>query len=366
MSGNDLAYPEPLLRVENVVKHFRGGSGSLLSRRRTVVHAVDGVSFDLHRGQTLGIVGESGCGKSTLARTLVRLTEPTGGHAWYQGRDIFSLTRKELRALRQDIQMIFQDPYSSVNPRLTIEAIIAEAWDGQTDLMPKGSRRNAVKALLERVGLEADALDRRPREFSGGQLQRVGIARALAVNPQLLICDEPLSALDVSIQAQVINILKELQREANVASVFISHNLAVVQQVADYIAVMYLGKIVELGPAAAICENPTHPYTQALLTAVPVAARTTDVTSGGRIRLHGEPPDPTRPPSGCRFRTRCWKAERRCAEEVPAFINRGQAGVLSACHFAEPMALIAESGRVSAPAPAVGSGNQDGARGNAS
>jgi oligopeptide transport system ATP-binding protein len=333
---------EPVLRVENLVKHFHGKHGGPFSRKRAVVQAVDDVSFDLHPGETLGIVGESGCGKSTLARTLVRLTEPTAGHAWFEGRDIFALDREQLRAVRNDIQMIFQDPYSSVNPRLTIEAIVAEAWDAHPDAVPKDARRQKVIELLDRVGLDADALLRRPREFSGGQLQRIGIARALAVDPRLLICDEPVSALDVSIQAQVLNLLKELQRERNVAYVFISHDLAVVQQVADRIAVMYLGKIVEIGPAEEICSNPSHPYTQALLTAVPVAARVADAAPDRRIRLRGEAPDPSDPPSGCRFRTRCWKATDLCAREVPALIERVQPGVASACHFAAPMALISE------------------------
>jgi oligopeptide/dipeptide ABC transporter ATP-binding protein len=304
------------------------------------VHAVDDVSFELYPGESLGIVGESGCGKSTLARTLVRLVEPTAGEAWYGGRDIFALPRKELRSIRRDIQMIFQDPYSSVNPRMTVEAIVAEAWDAHPDAAPEGSQRAAVVGLLERVGLDADALDRYPREFSGGQLQRVGIARALAVEPRLVICDEPVSALDVSIQAQVINLLQDLQREANVAYVFISHDLAVVQQVADRVAVMYLGKVVEIGPTEQICTNPSHPYTQALLAAVPSAARTTEAPERA-LRLRGEPPDPSNPPSGCRFRTRCWKAQPVCAEETPALVERTHADVRSACHFAEPIAVVA-------------------------
>jgi oligopeptide transport system ATP-binding protein len=329
---------EPLLRVTNLVKHFhsrhKGGRG------RATVHAVDDVSFELYPGETLGIVGESGCGKSTLARTLVRLVKPTAGEAWYRGRDIFALRRKEMHPIRRDIQMIFQDPYSSVNPRMTVEAIIAEAWDAHPEAKPDSSQREAVVALLERVGLDADAVHHYPREFSGGQLQRVGIARALAVDPRLVICDEPVSALDVSIQAQVINLLQDLQREANVAYVFISHDLAVMQQVADRIAVMYLGKIVETGPSEEICSNPSHPYTQALLAAVPSAARATHASERA-LRLRGEPPDPTDPPSGCRFRTRCWKAQAVCAEETPALVERTQPQVRSACHFAEPIAVLA-------------------------
>jgi oligopeptide transport system ATP-binding protein len=329
---------EPLLRVENLVKHYRAKRGRRRGRAGEVVHAVDGVSLQLQPGETLGIVGESGCGKSTLARTLVRLTEPTSGHAWFDGDDIFALPRGELRAVRRHIQMIFQDPYSSVNPRLTIEQIVAEAWDGHPELRPpENSRRAHIGALLERVGLDGDMLDRRPREFSGGQLQRVGIARALAVAPRLIICDEPVSALDVSIQAQVINLLKELQRDRNVAYLFISHDLAVVRHVASRIAVMYLGKVVEAGPAAEICDNPTHPYTQALL-----AAGHGERRSGmaRRVRMHGELPDPTRPPSGCRFRTRCWKAQSICAESEPALEQRVLPGTVSACHFAEPIAAL--------------------------
>jgi oligopeptide transport system ATP-binding protein len=329
---------EPLLRVTNLVKHFHPRQKR--GRGRATVHAVDDVSFDLYPGETLGIVGESGCGKSTLARTLVRLVEPTAGEAWYGGRDIFALSRTEMRQVRRDIQMIFQDPYSSVNPRMTVEAIVAEAWDAHPAARPKGSQRDVVVELLERVGLDADAVQRYPREFSGGQLQRVGIARALAVDPRLVICDEPVSALDVSIQAQVINLLQDLQRDAHVAYVFISHDLAVMQQVADRIAVMYLGKIVEIGASEEISSNPSHPYTQALLAAVPSAARATK-TPEGRLRLRGEPPDPTDPPSGCRFRTRCWKAQAVCAEEEPALLERVQPGLRSACHFAEPITALA-------------------------
>lgn len=322
---------QPLLRVNDLVVHFPGHRTGLLRGGRATVHAVDGVDFDIAAGEMLGIVGESGCGKSTLARTLVRLIEPTSGEAWFDGRDLFRLSRHELRDARKDIQMIFQDPYSSVNPRMTVEAIVAEAWDGVPATAPRGRRRARVTELLERVGLDADALDRYPREFSGGQLQRIGIARALAVNPRLLICDEPVSALDVSIQAQVLNLLKEIQRESNLACIFISHDLAVVQHVTDRIAVMYFGKIVELGPAAHVCETPSHPYTQALLSAAPVASR--QAGAGQRIRLVGELPDPTQPPSGCRFRTRCWKAVERCAEETPLLVPHRIEGVVSACHF---------------------------------
>jgi oligopeptide/dipeptide ABC transporter ATP-binding protein len=321
---------QPLLRVNGLVAHFRGHRTGVLGGTHATVHAVDGVSFEMAAGETLGIVGESGCGKSTLARTLVRLVEPTAGEAWFDGRDLFRLSRKELRDTRRDIQMIFQDPYSSVNPRMTVEAIVAEAWDGVPEAAPPGKRRARVTELLERVGLDADALDRYPREFSGGQLQRIGIARALAVNPRLLICDEPVSALDVSIQAQVLNLLKKIQRESNLACIFISHDLAVVQHVTDRIAVMYFGKIVELGPAETVCETPSHPYTQALLSAVPDAKRTPG--PGRRIRLVGDLPDPTHPPTGCRFRTRCWKARERCGEE-PALEPHRVDGVVAACHF---------------------------------
>lgn len=321
----------PLLRVNDLVAQFPGRRTGMLGGARTTVHAVDGVSFDIHPGEMLGIVGESGCGKSTLARSLVRLVEPTSGEAWFDGRDLFQLSRKELRATRKDIQMIFQDPYSSVNPRMTVEAIVAEAWDGVPEAAPPGGRRKRVTELLERVGLDADAVSRYPREFSGGQLQRIGIARALAVNPRLLICDEPVSALDVSIQAQVLNLLREIQRESHLACIFISHDLAVVQHITDRIAVMYFGKFVELGPAEQVCETPSHPYTQALLSASPVVSRQPGARE--RIRLIGELPDPTQPPTGCRFRTRCWKAVTRCAEEPPLLVPHHVEGVVSACHF---------------------------------
>ena len=345
---------QPLLGVKELVVHFPGRRTGVLGGTQATVHAVDGVSFDIAAGEMLGIVGESGCGKSTLARTLVRLIEPTSGEAMFDGRDLFGLSRKELRHARQHIQMIFQDPYSSVNPRLTIEAIVAEAWDGVPEAAPRSGRRARITELLERVGLDADALDRYPREFSGGQLQRIGIARALAVNPRLLICDEPVSALDVSIQAQVLNLLKQIQRESNLACIFISHDLAVVQHVTDRIAVMYFGKIVELGPAETVCETPSHPYTQALLSAAPDASRTS--SDRQRIRLVGELPDPTQPPSGCRFRTRCWKAADRCAAEEPALIAHQVDHVLSACHFP----VSDDSSR--AHAGASGSSERSGAR----
>ena len=322
---------QPLLSVNELVVHFPGRRTGVLGGTHATVHAVDGVGFDIAAGEMLGIVGESGCGKSTLARALVRLVEPTAGEAWFDGRDLFQLSRKELRHARRFIQMIFQDPYSSVNPRMTVEAIVAEAWDGVPEAAPRRGRRTRITELLARVGLDADALDRYPREFSGGQLQRIGIARALAVNPRLLICDEPVSALDVSIQAQVLNLLKRIQRESNLACIFISHDLAVVQHITDRIAVMYFGKIVELGPAQTVCETPSHPYTQALLSAAPDASRTPSERQ--RIRLAGELPDPTQPPSGCRFRTRCWKAADRCAVEEPLLVPRHVDGVVSACHF---------------------------------
>ena len=323
-----------ILRVEHLVKHFPLTRGVVFRRDVGAVKAVDDVSFDLGRGETLGIVGESGCGKSTLARLLVRLETPTSGRALLDGRNIFDLAGPELRQFRRNFQMIMQDPYTSLNPRMTVGDIVGEPFEIHPDVVPKASRRARVRELLDLVGLSPEHINRYPHQFSGGQRQRIGIARALALNPDVIVCDEPVSALDVSIQAQVMNLLERLQQDLGLSYIFIAHDLSVVRHISDRVAVMYLGKIVELGTAEEIYERPTHPYTQALLSAAPVP----DPNARGRreiIQLEGDVPSPANPPSGCRFRTRCWKAEDRCAAEEPLLVPRPDADPHpSACHFA--------------------------------
>lgn len=329
--GRERQHGEVLLRVEDLKTHYPIRRG-VLRQVSGHVRAVDGVSFSVRAGETLGLVGESGCGKSTVARTLLRLEEATAGHVYHREHDVLAMKSRELRRLRRDVQIVFQDPYASLNPRMTVRDIVSEPWEIHDDLVPKTERRATLDSLLERVGLDPSMASRYPHQFSGGQRQRIGIARALALNPEVLILDEPVSALDVSVQAQVINLLQDLQQEFGFAFVFIAHDLAVVRHISDRVAVMYLGQIVEEGPAAEIYERATHPYTQALLSAVP----TGDPAMRGqeRLRLEGDIPSPADPPSGCRFRTRCWKAEPRCAEEDPELIDRGF-GHPSACHFAE-------------------------------
>jgi oligopeptide transport system ATP-binding protein len=324
---------EVVLEVRDLVKHFPLTQGVVIKRHVGAVQAVDGVSFDLHRGETLGLVGESGCGKSTVAKLLMGLEKPTRGHAVYNGQDIFTLDASGQRKLRRQIQLVMQDPYSSLNPRMTVADIVGEPFEIHPEVAPKGDRERKVKDLLDVVGLNPEHINRYPHQFSGGQRQRIGIARALALRPEIIICDEPVSALDVSIQAQVMNLLEQLQDEFGLSYLFIAHDLSVVRHLSDRVAVMYLGRIAEIGTDVQIYEHPTHPYTQALLSAVPVP----DPTLRDRraiIRLEGDVPSPADPPSGCRFRTRCWKAQDVCAEEVPELVDRG-GGHPVACHFAE-------------------------------
>ena len=329
---------EPLLRVEGLVKHFPLTQGIVFKKTVGQVRAVDGVNFTLNSGETLGLVGESGCGKSTVSKLLMNLERPTAGSVFYKGTDITNLKGRELRRLRRNIQIIFQDPYSSLNPRMTVGDIVSEPWDIHPDVVPAKDRQRRTRELLERVGLNPDFINRYPHQFSGGQRQRIGIARALALQPEIIICDEPVSALDVSVQAQVVNLLGELQRDFGLAYIFIAHDLSVVRHISDRVAVMYLGSIVEVGSEDDIYEKTAHPYTQALLSAVPVldpAAR----EHKKRIMLTGDVPSPANPPSGCRFRTRCWKAQDICATEPPELVDRGQ-GHPVACHFAEAVQVV--------------------------
>lgn len=329
---------EPLLRVEGMVKHFPITRGIILRKQVSTIKAVDDVSFELYPRETLGLVGESGCGKSTAARTLLRLHEPTGGAAYFKGENIFEMGKRELRELRREIQIIFQDPYASLNPRMTVGDIISEPWEIHRGFVQKTDRRDRVQNLLELVGLNPDHINRFPHQFSGGQRQRIGVARALALNPSVLICDEPVSALDVSVQAQVINLLEELQDELNLAYLFIAHDLSVVRHISDRLAVMYLGRIVETGTDSEVYDHPIHPYTQALLSAVPVPDPEHEFVN--RIVLEGDVPSPADPPSGCSFRTRCWKAEEVCAGEVPELVDRFDHGHPSACYFAEELQVL--------------------------
>ncbi|MGH3614045.1 MAG: ABC transporter ATP-binding protein [Pseudonocardia sp.] len=331
--------PEPILQVEDLVKHFPVQIGVLFRRTVGHVRAVDGVSFDLRRGETLGVVGESGCGKSTLAQVLMRLEPPTAGRVRFRGEDIFAKRGRALRALRRSVQMVLQDPYTSLNPRMTVGDIVGEPFEIHPEVAPKGERRRKVQDLLDVVGLNPEHINRYPHQFSGGQRQRIGIARALALRPEVIICDEPVSALDVSIQAQVMNLLGDLQREFGLSYIFIAHDLSVVRHLSDRVAVMYLGKIVEIGTEDEIYTRPAHPYTQALLSAVPVPDPT--VRSGrARIRLTGDVPSPINPPSGCRFRTRCWKSTEICAQEEPPLVARPGSHHPSACHHAEEQYLL--------------------------
>ncbi|MFI1096751.1 ABC transporter ATP-binding protein [Streptomyces sp. NPDC020917] len=339
---------EPILEVRGLVKHFPLTQGILFKKQIGAVKAVDGVDFDLFPGETLGIVGESGCGKSTVAKLVMNLEQPTAGSIRYKGQDISKLSGRALKAVRRNIQMVFQDPYTSLNPRMTVGDIIGEPFEIHPEVAPKGDRRRRVQELLDVVGLNPEYINRYPHQFSGGQRQRIGIARGLALRPEIIVADEPVSALDVSVQAQVVNLMERLQDEFQLSYMFIAHDLSIVRHISDRVGVMYLGKIVEVGADAAIYEHPTHPYTQALLSAVPVPnpeAR----EQRERIILAGDVPSPANPPSGCRFRTRCWKAQEKCALEEPPLavpaVFRGTGGPAeheSACHFAEEKQIVPE------------------------
>ena len=323
---------DDLLQVTGLEKHFPITRGAFIRRTVGAVRAVDGIDFTVRSGETLGLVGESGCGKSTTGRLISRLLEPTGGKIVFEGRDISHLSAREMRPLRREVQMIFQDPYSSLNPRHTVGTIVGAPFRVQDIPTPQGVKR-AVQDLLALVGLNPEHYNRYPHEFSGGQRQRIGIARALALRPKLIVADEPVSALDVSIQAQVVNLLDDLQRELNLTYVFIAHDLSVVKHISDRVAVMYLGKIVEVAPRDALYATPMHPYTLALLSAVPVPdPDRRDRAQRERILLTGDVPSPIDPPSGCRFRTRCWKARELCEREVPP-LRELATGHVVACHF---------------------------------
>ncbi|MFE9763292.1 ABC transporter ATP-binding protein [Streptomyces sp. NPDC005808] len=325
----------PLLDVTGLTKHFPVMGGFPIKRKIGAVQAVDGLDFQIAEGESLGLVGESGCGKSTTGRLITRLLEPTGGKISYRGQDITHANRRQLAPVRSEIQMIFQDPYASLNPRQTVGKIISGPME-INDINPSGGRENRVRELLETVGLNPEHYNRFPHEFSGGQRQRIGVARALALSPKLIVADEPVSALDVSIQAQVVNLLQDLQKDLGIAFLFIAHDLAIVRHFSQRVAVMYLGKIVEIANREDLYDNPRHPYTRALLSAVPEATAD-DVPSRERILLTGDVPSPLNPPSGCRFRTRCWKATDKCASQAPPLVQIGGSsdGHLTACHYPE-------------------------------
>jgi oligopeptide/dipeptide ABC transporter ATP-binding protein len=322
---------ENLLEVRDLVKHFPISRGIIFRRQIGAVHAVDDVSLAVRRGETLGIVGETGCGKSTTARVMMRLLEPTSGTIHFAGEDVTRVRGDRLKALRREMQMIFQDPYSSLNPRKTVGSIISEPFSIHGLLAGKGERKARVRELMDRVGLNPEHYNRYPHEFSGGQRQRIGVARAIALDPKLIVADEPVSALDVSIQAQVLNLLRGLQRDLGLTLVFIAHDLSVVRYMCDRVAVMYLGSIVEIASSDALYTQPRHPYTGALLSAVPLA----DLTVGGSRRrqiLQGDVPSPANPPPACRFHTRCPKVQPICREQAPP-LSAKPGGSLAACHF---------------------------------
>lgn len=327
---------QPVLKLEGLKKHFESSSGGIFNKKKGVVKAVDGVDLEIFPGETIGLVGESGCGKTTVGRTVLKLYEPTEGKIIFEGKDITHLSRKEMKPLRSQMQMIFQDPFASLNPRQTVGALIGATFEIQK-ITPPGGVKNEIARLMERVGLNPEHVNRYPHEFSGGQRQRIGVARAIALKPKLIVADEPVSALDVSIQAQVVNLLDDLQDEFNLSYLFVAHDLSVVQHISDKVIVMYLGKVMEQANKMDLFRSPRHPYTKALLSAVPVP----DPIKGRareRIILQGDLPSPMKPPSGCVFNTRCWKVQDKCRTEVPALIQIAPGHTL-ACHYPEPEVL---------------------------
>jgi len=340
---------EPLLKVTGLKKHFPITHGIVFKKQIGAVKAVDGLDLEVYPGETVGLVGESGCGKSTAGRTMTKLLEPTAGQIMFDGRDITSLSKRQLVPLRKQMAMIFQDPYSSLNPRHTVGTIVSAPFQVQ-GFTPPGGVKQAVQDIMARVGLNPEHYNRYPNEFSGGQRQRIGIARAVALQPKLIVCDEPVSALDVSVQAQVVNLLEDLQDEFKITFVFIAHDLSVIRHISDRVVVMYLGKVMEVASRDDLYHRPEHPYTHALLSAVPIPDPKLE-DARERILLQGDLPSPSNPPSGCVFRTRCYKAQDLCAQEVPTLVTR-PGGHAVACHFPE----VRSFGSEPAPVPDVPTG----------